>query len=176
MLRAPKASWDLEHQVSCMRPSCNYSYCTISFDSPVMHHRGGQKIRFDLVFHTRFQIGVHRFSKFPNPQWIDRNGTIFIYCSYNNALLCLQYIYVSIWPYGLCCCSCEFLANSPWWALGNYRRACFVIEGMVMTQQVYSNKCVMLHTTYILKWDESDIFTSRYIDQGYLFSRFREGM
>jgi len=31
----------------------------------------GQKIRFDLVFRTRFQIGVHKFSKFPNPRRID---------------------------------------------------------------------------------------------------------
>ena len=46
-------------------------------DSPVTRY-GGQKIRFDLVFRTRFQIGVHKFSKFPNPRRIDRNGTVYL--------------------------------------------------------------------------------------------------
>jgi len=53
-------------------------YCTISFNSPIMHQGGGQKIRFDLVFCTRFKIRVHKFSKFPNLQQIDRNGSIWM--------------------------------------------------------------------------------------------------
>ena len=36
----------------------------------------GQNIRFDLVFRTRFQVGVRKFSKFPNPRRIDRNDTV----------------------------------------------------------------------------------------------------
>jgi len=68
----------------------------------------GQKIMFDLVFRTRLQIGVHKFSKFPNPRRIDRNGTVHLKRSSHIVGLC------QIW-YGR-----SF--ESPLWRARRYRK------------------------------------------------------